>query len=188
MPLDQAFTYDLNGLDAEVGARVLVPFGGQRLAGVVVRLHDEPPAPGIDVKRVDRLLDETALLSADLLELGRWIAQYYCAPVGEVLRGMLPVNAAEVRRRWVYRIAEAGRRVLAFAGPVLAFVTVSQWLGLYVATALYLTAVLRWQGKRSWATSLAVALGSMTGAYVVFERWFQVPLLKGPIEAWLSLA
>ena len=92
------------------------------------------------------------------------------------------------QRRSVIVTQEAGRRVLAFAGPVLAFVTVSQWLGLYVATALYLTAVLRWQGKRSWATSLAVALGSMTGAYVVFERWFQVPLLKGPIEAWLSLA
>jgi primosomal protein N' (replication factor Y) len=45
------------------------------------------------------------------MELGKWIAQYYCAPLGEVLRGMMPLTA-EVRRQWVYRIAEAGRRVL----------------------------------------------------------------------------
>src|ERR1019366_6156369 len=45
------------------------------------------------------------------MELARWIAQYYCAPAGEVLRGMLPLSA-EVRRQWMYRIAAAGRRVL----------------------------------------------------------------------------
>lgn len=112
VPLDQAFTYELGEAQAEVGARVLVPFGGQRLAGVVVRLHDERPAPEIEVKRIDRVLDDTALLSVELLELARWIAQYYCAPLGEVLRGMLPVTLAEVRRHWTYRMAEGGRRVL----------------------------------------------------------------------------
>ena len=40
VPLDRAFTYELGGLEAEVGARVMVPFGGQRLVGVVVGLHD----------------------------------------------------------------------------------------------------------------------------------------------------
>ena len=33
VPLDRAFTYELGGLEAEVGARVMVPFGGQRLVG-----------------------------------------------------------------------------------------------------------------------------------------------------------
>ena len=116
VPLDRAFTYSLEGLAPEIGARVLVPFAGQRLLGVVVALHDNPPAPAADskpveLKKIERLLDDAALLSPELLDLARWIAQYYCAPLGEVLRGMLPLTA-EVRRHWVYRIAEQGRNVL----------------------------------------------------------------------------
>ena len=110
------FTYSLGDLTPEIGARVLVPFSGQRLLGVVVALHDNPPAPAADskpveIKKIERLLDDAALLSPELLDLARWIAQYYCAPLGEVLRGMLPLTA-EVRRHWVYRIAEQGRNVL----------------------------------------------------------------------------
>ncbi len=116
VPLDRAFTYSLGDLTPGIGARVLVPFAGQRLLGVVVALHDNPPTPAADskpveVKKIERLLDDAALLSPELLELARWIAQYYCAPLGEVLRGMLPLTA-EVRRHWVYRIAEQGRNVL----------------------------------------------------------------------------
>ncbi|MGI4827336.1 MAG: replication restart helicase PriA [Janthinobacterium lividum] len=111
VPLERSFTYRLGEFDAEIGSRVLVPFGGQRLVGFVIRTHDEAPPPEIEVKAVERVLDEAALLSADLLELGRWVAEYYCAPLGEVLRGMVPLGA-EVRRRWMYRIADAGRRVL----------------------------------------------------------------------------
>ena len=44
VPLDRAFTYSLGDLTPEIGARVLVPFSGQRLLGVVVALHDNPPA------------------------------------------------------------------------------------------------------------------------------------------------
>ncbi len=111
VPLDRAFTYELAGLEAEVGARVMVPFGGQRLVGVVVGLHDVAPADDVEVKRVQQVMDEAALLPDDLMELGKWVAAYYCAPLGEVLRGMMPLTA-EVRRQWVYRIAEQGRKVL----------------------------------------------------------------------------
>ena len=110
VPLDQAFTYELGALEVEVGARVVVPFAGLRLVGVVVGLHDVRPED-VAVKRVELVMDEVALLSDELLELGKWIAQYYCAPLGEVLRGMMPLTA-EVKRQWVYRIGDAGRRVL----------------------------------------------------------------------------
>jgi primosomal protein N' (replication factor Y) len=94
-----------------VGARVLVPFSGQRLMGVVVRVHEDAPADDFEIKPVQQVLDDAALLPDELTELARWIAQYYVAPLGEVLRGMLPL-AAEVKRHFFYRIAEAGRRVL----------------------------------------------------------------------------
>jgi primosomal protein N' (replication factor Y) len=111
VPLDRAFTYELGGLEAEVGARVMVPFGGQRLVGVVVGLHDVAPGEDVEVKRVQQVMDDEALLSGELMELGKWVAAYYCAPLGEVLRGMMPLTA-EVRRQWVYKIGEQGRKVL----------------------------------------------------------------------------
>jgi primosomal protein N' (replication factor Y) len=111
VPLDQAFTYAVDGVVPVVGARVLVPFSGQRLMGVVVRVHEDAPAEGFEIKPVQQVLDDAALLPEELMELARWIAAYYVAPLGEVLRGMLPL-AAEVKRHFSYRIAEAGRRVL----------------------------------------------------------------------------
>ncbi|SNS44007.1 replication restart DNA helicase PriA [Granulicella rosea] len=110
VPLDQTFTYAVNGQVPAVGARVLVPFAGQRLMGVVVKLHDLAPAE-FDAKPVQQVLDLAPVLPGELMKLAAWIAHYYCAPLGEVLRGMLPL-AAEVKRQFLYRIAEAGRRVL----------------------------------------------------------------------------
>ncbi len=111
MPLDRLFTYAVEGVVPAVGARVLVPFSGQRLMGVVMRVHDVAPAGDVAIKLLQAVMDESPLLDAEQMELARWIAQYYCAPLGEVVRGMLPL-AAEVKRQFVYRIAEAGRRVL----------------------------------------------------------------------------
>jgi primosomal protein N' (replication factor Y) (superfamily II helicase) len=111
VPLDQTFTYAVNGVVPVVGARVLVPFSGQKLMGVVVKVHEHAPAEEFEIKPVQQVLDDTAILPAELMELALWIAQYYVAPLGEVLRGMLPL-AAEVKRHFFYRIAEAGRKVL----------------------------------------------------------------------------
>jgi primosomal protein N' (replication factor Y) (superfamily II helicase) len=115
LPLDQVFTYSVNGAGPGngpvVGARVLVPFSGQRLMGVVVRVHEDAPVDDFEIKPVQQVLDDAALLPDELMKLAGWIASYYVAPLGEVLRGMMPL-AAEVKRQFLYRIAEAGRRVL----------------------------------------------------------------------------
>jgi primosomal protein N' (replication factor Y) (superfamily II helicase) len=60
------------------------------------------------------VLDEEPLLSDHLLELAEWTSQYYLAPLGEVLRAMLPLTA-EVQRTVYYRITDLGRDVLAAA-------------------------------------------------------------------------
>ncbi|QHS50644.1 primosomal protein N' [Edaphobacter sp. 12200R-103] len=111
VPLDQTFTYMVNGTVPLVGARVLVPFSGQKLMGVVIRVHTETPAEDIEIKPIQQVLDDAALLPDELMELARWISQYYLAPLGEVLRGMLPLGA-EVRRHFIYSITEIGRKVL----------------------------------------------------------------------------
>jgi primosomal protein N' (replication factor Y) len=111
VPLDQTFTYRVNGTVPVVGARVLVPFSGQRLMGVVIRVHEEEPAGEFEIKPVQQVMDDSAVLPEDLMELARWIAQYYVAPLGEVLRGMLPLTA-EIKRNFLYRITDTGRNVL----------------------------------------------------------------------------
>ncbi|HEX3987261.1 MAG TPA: primosomal protein N' [Acidobacteriaceae bacterium] len=112
VPLDRLFTYAVGEVAPAVGARVLVPFRNEKLAGVVLRLHDE--APPVEAKPLLTILDVEPVLSPQLLELGQWIAQYYLAPIGEVLRSMLPL-AGEVRRQVLYRITDTGRQAL-FAG------------------------------------------------------------------------
>lgn len=110
VPLDAHFTYRIDALHPPpLGGRVIVPFRNEKLIGVVTRLHDEPPP--VEAKTIERILDEEAIVSPQLLELARWISQYYLAPLGEVLRTMLPL-VAEVRKQVVYRIAEAGERAL----------------------------------------------------------------------------
>ncbi len=93
VPLDRTFTYAVDGQVPVVGARVLVPFSGQRLMGVVVRVHSEPLPEGVEAKPVQTVMDVVPLLDSGQMELARWIAQYYCAPVGEVIRTMLPLSA-----------------------------------------------------------------------------------------------
>lgn len=98
VPIDQPFTYRLPETlrhRVRVGCRVLVPFGARKLAGVVLRTHDDPP-PGA-VREALRLLDEEPALDDELLKLGRWISDYYCAPLGETLRAMTPL-AGDIRR------------------------------------------------------------------------------------------
>jgi primosomal protein N' (replication factor Y) (superfamily II helicase) len=68
----------------------------------------------VEMRYLETVLDEEPLLSAHLLELAEWIAQYYLAPLGEVLRSMLPLTA-EVKRTVYYRLTDLGRDVLAKA-------------------------------------------------------------------------
>jgi len=78
---------------------------------VVTALCADAPAD-FEARSIEAVLDEEPLLSDHLLDLAVWISQYYLAPLGEVLRGMLPLMA-EVRRTVYYRITDLGRDVLA---------------------------------------------------------------------------
>jgi primosomal protein N' (replication factor Y) (superfamily II helicase) len=114
VPLDQAFTYALPETmrhRVQPGCRVLVPFGPRKLTGMVLALRaDAPDGPACQgpIREALRLMDEEPVLSAELLSLGRWIAQYYCAPLGEVLRSMTPL-AGEIHKSRLYSLTDAGR-------------------------------------------------------------------------------
>ena len=102
MPLDQPFTYALPETlrhRVQPGSRLLVPFGTRKLTGVILRCHDRR-ARERDARRAAPARCRAGA-DAELLALGAWIAGYYCAPLGEVLRGMAPAGG-EIRRGKVY--------------------------------------------------------------------------------------
>src|SRR5258706_5104198 len=114
VPLDMVFSYRVPAeATPVVGGRVLVPFRQQRLTGIVVELHDREPS--VKTKSILSALDVSPVLDEQLLRLGRWIADYYLAPLGEVFRTMLPLNA-EFKRAVAYRVTKEGRMALHLAG------------------------------------------------------------------------
>ena len=66
------------------------------------------------------------------------------------------------------------------AGPVPA-------LGIYVASALFITLFMKWLGKYAWPITIGVSVGVPIVFFFLFEVWFKVPLPKGPLEAALGL-
>jgi putative tricarboxylic transport membrane protein len=84
------------------------------------------------------------------------------------------------------------RPVLQVVVPVAAFVILidppgpPSGLGLYVAAAIYLAVYMRWVGRHDWRTVALLAVIIPLVTFIVFERWFLVPMPKGPLEAWLG--
>ena len=101
-----------------VGARVLLSFGGRAATGVVVRVNDQPPADVDKIRELDGLLEPEPQVSSELLELCMWIANYYEAPPGEVMRAALPVGTRGGAAQRV-ELTEAGQKVAAGGGGAL---------------------------------------------------------------------
>jgi len=94
------------------GARVVVPLGGRKLIGLVTAVDVAAPAKGT-LRDILDAPDAEPALSVGLLQLGEWMARYYAAPIGIVLRAMLPVAltgaeapVAVVRRERVARVSQ----------------------------------------------------------------------------------
>jgi primosomal protein N' (replication factor Y) (superfamily II helicase) len=115
----QTFTYRLPGdmaSRASVGCRVLVPFGKKFLTAFIVDVHENPQSDvdESDVKDVEELLDESPIITPEIMVLTRWISDYYFAPWGECLRAALPAGAISISEQML-SLTEAGREALAHA-------------------------------------------------------------------------
>jgi len=114
LPLREPLVYSVpEGLRAQVerGSRVLVPVGSKKAVGVVVRVDVERPEGIKQIKALMELLDRQPVIQGALLDLLIWMAGYYCAPPGEVLRAALPA-VLQARERQVLRLTTEGSRVL----------------------------------------------------------------------------
>ncbi len=78
------------------------------------------------------------------------------------------------------------RPVLATLLPATGFVVLIQFIGLYVATAIFTGVYMRWIGRYGWVPVILIGVLFPVLTFVVFEKWFLVPMPKGPLEAWLG--
>jgi hypothetical protein len=101
------------------------------------------------------------------------------------------VNLVNVFREYSGRemFAQWGqiRQVLSIVIPTAVYVLVVPALGMYVSSGILVGGFMKWLGRYSWLMVLAVGIGLPIVTYIMFERWFLVPLPKGPLEDWLGL-
>ena len=111
MPLRRVFDYlapkaRTAASRAEPGTRVRVPFGRQRLVGVVMEVADSSDLPAERLKPILEVLDPQPILDPAALGLLRWAAEYYHHPIGEVVSAAMPkalrlgASTSTTEERW----------------------------------------------------------------------------------------
>ena len=87
------------------------------------------------------------------------------------------------RKQDVFVSRERFRRVLLVLIPTVAYVLAIQFLGIYVASAIFVGAFMRVMDRSGWLKTLLVSVGVNALLFWMFEMQFMVPLPKGPLEA-----
>jgi putative tricarboxylic transport membrane protein len=77
-------------------------------------------------------------------------------------------------------------KVMSVLVPTAIYVALIPWIGIYVASIILIAFFMKWLGRYDWPLVAAVSLGVPLAVFLIFERWFLLPLPKGPIEAYLG--
>jgi len=71
--------------------------------------------------------------------------------------------------------------------PTAFYVTVIPWAGIYVSSLILIAVFMMWLGSYRPLSAIGLATLIIVATYLTFEKWFLVPLPKGPVEDWLGL-
>jgi len=121
-PLRMLFDYTVpDGFDPVSGGRVRVPFGRGSVVGLCVGWA-ETAATAVPLKPIESVIDPEPLLPSDLMTLGRWAADYYQHPIGDVLFSALPAalrTGQHLESLWdrSWRIAPAAHDPVSIRAP-----------------------------------------------------------------------
>jgi putative tricarboxylic transport membrane protein len=70
--------------------------------------------------------------------------------------------------------------------PAMIYVALVPWIGMYVASVFLIAFFMRWIGRYNWPMVVGISIPVMVATFIIFEKWFLVPLPKGPIEELLG--
>src|SRR5262245_47318367 len=91
VPLPKLFDYRADdGTRADIGRRVLVPFGKKRLVGLIVEVTTQSEVPAARLRPADKVLRDVPALGREWLDLAKFCSGYYQRPLGEVVAAALP--------------------------------------------------------------------------------------------------
>jgi putative tricarboxylic transport membrane protein len=79
------------------------------------------------------------------------------------------------------------RQVLQVLVPTAIYVVAIPYVGIYVVSAALIAVFMVWLGKYRWSLTAAISIGVTIAIYLMFEKFFLVPLPKGPLEELLYL-
>ena len=111
------FTYRLPGSlqpVAQPGARIVVPLGTRTVTGYIVAVRDHLNTTALldsDIKDAKEILDSRPIVTPELLQITKWVSEYYVAPWGEVIKAALPPGISPSIERFV-SLTEEGRKQL----------------------------------------------------------------------------
>jgi len=77
--------------------------------------------------------------------------------------------------------------VLSVLVPTAVYAALIGWIGIYVASIVFIAYFMRRLGGYPWWKTAAVSVGNSVVFFVIFEVWFKIPLPKGPVEAFLRI-
>jgi primosomal protein N' (replication factor Y) len=95
VPLDENFYYQIpEQMDAQVYNRVEVNFGGRELSGFILDIQEkeaiEEKLKGIRLKEIEKMMDEKPIIDERIVEIAKWMSEFYIAPLGETLSAITP--------------------------------------------------------------------------------------------------
>jgi putative tricarboxylic transport membrane protein len=137
-----------------------------------------------------------ALVMFDSMRLGfRWAsdgpqAGYFPFYIGVMLCLSGGINLLRALRNPYQRTFVTrgqAKLVLLVLIPLAIYVGLIAYLGIYVASTVYIAVFMVWLGKYGWAKTAMISLGVSLAFFLMFEVWFKVPLIKGPLETALGL-
>ena len=116
---------------------------------------------------------------------------YFPFYIGLLLLGASATTVIKTLLKWKTLDAEFAKRlqlalVISVLIPMIVYVAAISFLGIYLASALLIGYFMRRHGKSGWLYSVAISVAVPLGCFLVFERWFLVPLAKGPLEQLLG--
>ncbi len=106
--------------------------------------------------------------------------------------GSVIILVQAVRRKGVSKSSkpfmprEAIKPVLKCAIPATAMVVLTEFIGLYIAAGLFLAVYMRWIGRHRWVTVLILSIGIPAVSYIVFDKFFLIPMPEGSLKGLLG--
>ncbi len=79
------------------------------------------------------------------------------------------------------------KQVLLVVVPTAIYVVIIPYTGIYLASFMLIALFMFWIGRYAVPVTAAVSIGVPIAVFLMFEKWFLVPLPKGPIEDFLGL-